>query len=924
MTLDDWSPAARSCWGKTDPGSGQSLPLVQHLEDAAGVMAELWRLQPDNVRRLFADALGGEQSALSFVCFAAGTHDVGKAASHFAFKAYLVGMPSLADDMVGRGLSMPTVIAHPHPHGVIGQAHILDWSQRRHGAKWLKAQRLAGIAGGHHGRNPTPQDLRDAQVVLSSEADAWRDVRDEILDRMSARTGADAYLPAWFATDIPVTVQVLTTALVIMADWIASDERLFPYTDHGATRQRVDRALRHLSLPRAWHLEPPPDDVSAQFGGRFPDLAGASPNAMQAAVVAAAREMREPGLLVIEAPMGMGKTEAAMLAAEILSWRFGMGGVFIGLPTMATSNPMFTRIHKWLGEVASAGPTSITLAHSKAGLNDDYQGLMPWARARSVFDDEGSDNQQTALKEAAVLVHSWFLGRKRGILAQHVVGTIDQSLFAALKAKHVVLRHLGLASKVVIIDEVHAADDYMRVYLKRVLEWLGAYGTPVVLMSATLPPAQRQDLVNAYLEGRGRAQVDLAASPDAYPLVTVAAESVRQVPVPVEAVPTQVDIVLHDDDVNSLVETVRGLVTGGGCVGVIRNTVARAQEAFAALEAALDCEVVLLHSRFLAPHRAARERDLVERLGRDGKRRPEKLVVVGTQVLEQSLDIDFDALVSDLAPVDLVLQRIGRLHRHDRVRPAGLEKATCYLTGVEDWSAAPPSFPSGSCHVYGQDALLRASAVFRDQRVIRLPEAIPALVARAYLPRADVPDAWAAAAREAHMAREKKRQWRQDGASAFLLADPIRTSNLNALIEGSAGDPDDTRGYRQVRDSEDSLEVIMVVKTADGLRLPEDVGEFSGSHLTQLAAPDTEVARAAAACTITLPLTLSGKWIIDRIISELEKSVDLSAWQTSPWLKGQLVLALDESGTGRIAGYDVRYDQRQGLIAEPTSQGAAQ
>lgn len=185
------------------------------------------------------------------------------------------------------------------------------------------------------------------------------------------------------------------------------------------------------------------------------------------------------------------------MCAEVLARRSGLGGVFFGLPTMATSNPMFSRVREWLNAVPAKNRSSITLAHSKAALNEEYQQLMPWNAAMPVYDDAA-----TTQHEASAVVHEWFLGRKRAILANHVVGTIDQALFTGLKAKHVVLRHLGLASKVVIIDEVHAADVYMREYLKVVLEWLGAYRTPVILMSATLPPAQRHQLALAYAKGR--------------------------------------------------------------------------------------------------------------------------------------------------------------------------------------------------------------------------------------------------------------------------------------------------------------------------------------------------------------------------------------------------------------------------------------
>lgn len=924
-----WSLAARSCWGKTSQDTAQWLPLVQHLEDAAGVAAALWENLPANVRRLFCQVLSSDDATKAFIQFAAGTHDVGKAAQHFAFKAYAVGRGELADAMVRQGLAMPTWIHRPVPHGALGQAHLQSWLIRRYQAEPRKALRLSGIIGGHHGRNPAGPDIEDANQALADESAEWHAVRDEILDGMAERTDAQRYLRDWLRVDIPVTVQVLTTGLVIMADWIASDEHLFPYGKLLPTRDRVSNALKKLQLPTTWQPTVLPANAEILFSTRFPHLRPAQPNAMQHAVVQAALSTDEPGLIVLEAPMGMGKTEAALMAAEVLAYRFGLGGVFVGLPTMATSNPMFGRIRSWLDRVPSDAKSSITLAHSKAALNDEYAGLMPWAQAKSIFDDEVSSEGEhpsyaTAkqLNEASAVVHSWFMGRKRGILANHVIGTIDQSLFAALKAKHVVLRHVGLASKVVIIDEVHAADDYMRTYLKRVLQWLGAYRTPVILMSATLPPAQRAELVAAYRDGSGANAQEITAPRNAYPLVITAGAETTAVAVPQTGPSTQIHVELLPDDDQGLVRTVTDLLIDGGCLGIIRNTVSRAQETYRLLKSTLDCEIVLMHSRFLAPHRAARERELVELLGRTESNRPKKLVVVGTQVLEQSLDIDFDALITDLAPVDLVLQRIGRLHRHPRTRPTRLKAPRCYLAGVDDWSVAPPSFPPGSTFVYGEDTLLRAAAVFLDHREIDLPGAIPALVERAYTTRPTVPPEWAPKAVLAYKTAYKDRQIRMKAAEAFLLADPSTTSNLTALIEGNANDPEDPRGYQQVRDSEDSLEVIVVIRSGNQVRLPDGIGSFSGRELPIIGPPDHEVARATASCTVALPRTLSGPWTVDRVILELERGLDVSSWQTSPWLKGQLVLALDESGTGRLAGRPIRYDPDMGLMVEtPEKEG---
>lgn len=925
--LNTWSAPAQSCWGKTNE-SGDWLPVVQHLEDAAGVMAEVWRLQPQSIRSLLADGLGGEQAAQAFLCFMAGIHDVGKISADFAFKARLprtngTSTGYLCDQMERQGF----VIGKPDrpiPHGVLGQTHVTSWLLSRYpGAPRARrcARNIASIVGGHHGTNPTFADVEKVELSLAREDHLWKATRDEVLDTVASHTGADESLPAWMSSPIPIQAQVLSEALVIMADWIASSERLFPYDSTESTPDRVRRAVTQLRLPHSWQPLPGPDDTTDVFQRSFPSIRRGEPNAMQIAAIKAANAMTEPGLLIIEAPMGLGKTEAALMCAEVLARRSGLGGVFFGLPTMATSNPMFSRVREWLNAVPAKNRSSITLAHSKAALNEEYQQLMPWNAAMAVYDDAA-----TTQHEASAVVHEWFLGRKRAILANHVVGTIDQALFTGLKAKHVVLRHLGLASKVVIIDEVHAADVYMREYLKVVLEWLGAYRTPVILMSATLPPAQRHQLALAYAKGRhGRgAQVTLTTT-DEYPIVTTVSDGVAQQGTSTSAPGRQVVVRAMGDSPDELIHLIEDRMSDGGCVGIIRDTVTRAQDTFDALDSRLDCEVVLVHSRFLAPQRARREADLVRRLGRSSESRPDRLVVVGTQVLEQSLDVDFDLLISDIAPMDLLLQRIGRLHRHDRQRPLPLREATCLVTGVDAWLEDCPQFSRGIELVYEPDSLLRTAAILDGLSggIVNVPQDIPRLVRIAYEETFTWPDAWASRGEDAALAAHSRHEVATSRAKTFRLADPyVASSLMKGLTDVSTVDPENSSGHASVRDSEDSIEVIVVQEsTGGGYRLPDDIGKFSGAELPLFGAPEGALARAVASCTVTLPRSLSNPWDIDQTITELENApIDLSSWQSSPWLRGQLVLVLDADGHSTLLRRAIHYDSNRGLMVEPRSE----
>lgn len=926
-----WSPQARSVWAKTDADNQTWLPLVQHLLDAAAVAGELFDELPKTIMKAITDNFpSGEAEARCFMTFVAAAHDSGKACEDFAFKAQLThpGMGWLCDAMRREGFPIRSVITHPMPHGQLGAAHVKDWLKRTYAAGLRRPRgvdAIASVIGGHHGVNPTSADTQLAMRRLDAEATRhdgdgaiWGTTRDEILAEVARVTGADRYLGEWVTKRFNDSTLVLVQALTIEADWIASSEDLFPYDFNTPTSSRIRRAMKRFDLPRAWRPLECDDDIDTLFSARFPSLRGFTPRPVQRAVLGAVQDVHEAPLIFIEADMGNGKTEAADLGGEVLARRFGCGGTFFGLPTMATSNPMFVRQKNWLEQVpCETGESTITLAHSKAALNDTYAQLMPWARGiRSVEqDDEG--------KQADVAVHSWFLGRKRSILANHVIGTIDQALFVVLKAKHVVLRHLGLAGKVVIIDEVHAADTYMRVYLARLLEWLGAYRTPVILMSATLPPTQREELIRAYLRGRGIKQIDIEQPPTTtYPLVTVVESGPpRFITVDRDGDLRRVAVQRMDDDDTTLVAKLDEVLTGGGCVGVIRNTVKRAQHTYEILRRIYGDEVVLVHSQFLAPHRAAREEQLVRELGRSTGCRPRRRIVVGTQVLEQSLDIDFDLLITDLAPVDLVLQRIGRLHRHERTRPEPLREPVCLVTGVDDWATTPPSFDGGSEYIYGRAALLRATiALFEDGDVsIVLPTDIPVLVEKAYREGLQAPSSWGAALSEADQVQRRKDERAQSRAEDYLLRSPGENSKLDGLIEAAASDPaaNEARGRAAVRDTEDSLEVIGLVLGEDGqARLPEGTGENAGRVIPSIITEtDEQLAKDAARCTVNLPRVFSGPWVVDKVIEELEDSpVDISGWQRSHWLGGQLVLFLDVDGNAELNGRRLHYDQAQGLI----------
>ncbi|MFB6888346.1 CRISPR-associated helicase Cas3' [Kitasatospora sp. NPDC056327] len=932
------------------------------MADSAAVAGMLWdHWLPDQVRRLVAEAMPlGEEDGRRLVVWLARSHDIGKATPAFAHQ-----VDALADRMRATGLAIgPSHLLNAErktaPHGPAGQLLLQRWLEERHSWQRGVAGQFAVVVGGHHGTPPDhPQinALRDRPELLNGAGpaeQAWRDVQDELLEHCTHHAGVTDRLAHWQRVKIPQTVQVLVSAVVIVADWIASNRDLFPYLpsdpadESRGDAERAGTAWQRLGLPGPWRPAQPPSDPVELFKTRFELPVGAKLRPVQAAAVRIAQTMPEPGLVIVEAPMGEGKTEAALAAAEVLAARTGAGGVFFAMPTMATSNAMFPRFLDWLDRLPTPDGQrlSVLLAHSKSALNKDLDRLRAGSRTDGaplghdptprgpvsveVDGDHALPRPGAAVRAspAELVAHHWLNGRKKSMLASFVVGTIDQLLFAGLKSRHLALRHLAVAGKVVVIDEAHAYDAYMNCYLDRVLEWLGAYRVPVVVLSATLPAARRAELAAAYAGASTEStEYTALAAADGYPLITAAAPGRS----PVQEQPaasgrgTHVAVERLADDLDVLADRLAAELTDGGCVLVIRNTVARVLRTAAALRERFGAEAVTVaHARFVDPDRAVKDADLLARFGAPKsarESRPATHIVVASQVAEQSLDVDFDLLVTDLAPVDLLLQRLGRLHRHQRDnRPARLRSARCLVTGV-DWCSPVPVPVPGSRRVYGLYALLRSAAVLQphlDGGVLCLPEHISPLVQHAYGDQPAGPEHWAGAMDEARQREQKQRAEKESRAAVFRIATTARPGRpLTGWLAAGVGDADDTRaGRAQVRDSQESIEVIAVQQSPDGsLRtFPWLEDGRGGLALPQDAVPSTRAARAAAASALRLPPELSNPGTVDRVIAELERFCP-PAWQSrsSPWLAGELILPFPIDGRTRLAGFDLCYSRSDGL-----------
>ena len=940
------------------------LPLTVHLQDTmqiCGLLYEHWL--SDGIKEflektIISNAEDKEASLKNLCMFLGAVHDIGKATPIFQVKAAHPNDADLdtlvLDNLKQAGFTKLDEYIAKHlkdvRHNISGQ-YILT----RQGVNLC----VANIIGAHHG---TPVSYQDAKDIYdgytssfyqddndkSSIATLWQTIHTVLVN--NALTNCE-YERVSELPYISQPAQVILSGLLIMADWIASNEKYFPLISLDTYKvhpTRVEIGFKKWYNERTHTWQPKsytPDIYQSRFGSA---VIGHErkfiPNDIQEKVAFLVNEIDNPGIMILEAPMGKGKTEVALVAVEELAKKTHRTAMFFGLPTQATSNSMFERIAEWLQHFD--GKQSIRLIHGKAQLNEQFANLP---KSRGIYENNYNDNDNhssanTGFNEndkTKISVNDWFAGRKLSILDDFTVGTVDQILLMALKQKHLMLRHLGFSNKVVVIDEVHAYDAYMSVYLYQALRWLGVYGVPVIILSATLPRNKRKQLVENYMNGAGKFKT--AAKPsnfdtnEAYPLLTYT-----------DVTYTDGQVIKQFSDFNTeqgvnyeiqcksqsesgseaIVDLVKKLTPDGGVVGVIVNTVRRSQEfAQCCMEAFGEDDVALLHSSFIATDRYNKEKALIETIGKGGKR-PHFKIIIGTQVIEQSLDIDFDVLITDLAPMDLLLQRMGRLHRHRSTkRPINLNTPKVYILHCSDYD-----FDKGSAYIYSPFILFRTEYFLKQhlqtKSTINLPNDISPLVQSVYsdtelnlLEKAEKLREHYCKYKDHNKTIEKNKENKAKIYRLDIPAKKISTEKtLGEWITNSDKEAEisDAHAYAEVRDAVDTVEVIALKTCEGGYEFFDKPGVLDPS--------DNKTAMEMAKHTIKLPQAIlygvtsqydtdSHMAGIDVVIQKLEDYYreNLAVWDNQLWLKGSLGIIFDKNNEFKLLGKTLKYDTRYGL-----------
>lgn len=846
--------------------------VPQHLFDTANVMKYLCDTDTGWVTPSFVEATGIDSSIFTSICvFIAATHDIAKITPVFQSRI-AVSLPGLRERLHSQGFDMSdNYNGKPFYHAFVSGSILHEY--------YNVEETICEIIAAHHGipRGDGKEfrwnyPFKHHKENVLGKNNEYKVLWDEIVRTAESISGITcASLPA-----VTYAAQMLISGLLVTADWISSNECFFPLSKCWDVSTLDDKArgvrgYKASNIRRGWF-----SDIRSYENENFISRFGFMPNSLQNCSGYAAESGAK--LLIVEGPMGTGKTEAALMSAEIMAGVSDSGGFYIGLPTQATSNGLFPRILSWASKVSSGLSVSVNLAHGGALFNDEFRALKV-----NTSDDNIGD----------LSVNEWMSGRHRKLMSDFVDGTIDQALAMCLDRKYVMLLHEQLAGKVVVLDEVHSYDAYTNAYLETTLAYLGYYSCPVVLLSATLTNQKKLDFIKAYTQGK----VNMLQENNLYPCVSWwDGEELHEDKVSFDGM-KRMDIDIQWLKLQQLPETIKTLISTGGCVGIIRNTVKEAIRTYSMLKTFLpDYNVILIHSRFLMDDRSKLENEIIRLTGRKStSSERDRLIVVGTQVLEQSLDLDFDVLFTDPCPMDLLFQRLGREQRHDRIRPKNLENAMAYLLLEGDRMIGTNGRPYSS-YLINRTCELISSVNGK----LSLPDDIKEMVERTY----DISMTENSLAKKEYLNQLQKLK---NGSMQMRIPEPWNAKTIRGLASKQFGNSyhGDNDGVRQ---GDDSISAVML-KLKDGMIM--DIAE---SALCKVGCvPDEETSEIFLRQVIRIP-----RYMIAQ--EELNKMKAQTGFEDDSIWSYKEILLLNEHCSYEHTAHGLKiqyiYDSEMGLMEE--------
>lgn len=748
-----------SFWGKLERDEKGAVrdwhPLVDHCLDVSMVFRALVELP--GIRRALEAAAGQPLSSaqLDRLGVFALLHDIGKCNHGFQAKSNVQ-----TREVAGHVREVAPLLLCEQLGADAAEALAFDtlctWFMDSDQASCPTAARFLIAAVSHHGE---PQKI-DSWEAWGQSATGWPSAklwrpqagRDPIAGVHALVSLARDTFPEAFATQVPplperVALEHRFSGLVMLADWLGSDTRFFPFRKT-ADEDRLAFArtqARHALAVSGLDCEPARIALVTHVPG-FVGLFGREPYPLQSRLAQEQAIDADSRLLIAESDTGSGKTEAALAWFLRLYAAGKVDGLYFALPTRVAARELCGRVEgmlKRLMELSGAAPAPCLLAVPGYARATDATDGLPDPTGILWSEEDDAERRE----------HFWAAEHPKRFLAAPVaVGTVDQALLSAIKTRHAHLRSVCLDRHLLVVDEVHASDPYMHQLLRSLLDGHRARGGWALLLSATLGEAARALFT-------GQPTRPLAAAVELfYPALTDGRGIPQRVPSPVgrgKAVEVQFRDAL--DDIETVLGWIAEALAASARVLVVCNIVQRAIDLQRAVEAdariprtalfALDGVICPHHGRFAAADRERLDAAVSARFGKDSA--PGPALLIGTQTLEQSLDLDADLLITDHAPMDVLLQRIGRLHRHPRKRPEAYAAARCFVlsapsTEFADWiqvrsKSAPGEArgPAGFGTVYADlRTLVQTRVVLEAQPHIELPRDNRHLVESALHPEA--------------------------------------------------------------------------------------------------------------------------------------------------------------------------------------------
>ncbi|MFA7118501.1 MAG: CRISPR-associated helicase Cas3' [Sphaerochaetaceae bacterium] len=601
----------------------------------------------------------------NWIEFVASIHDVGKISYTFQGKIL-----NKCGDHTTLGEVSPKLDEMINYHYTTGEAALYELNSE-----------VAKIVGAHHGRVPKVNQLRSPSASCYGGAE-WQGERIHFVEEMERELGVDLSLVHFFNHQF-------ITGLLIFSDWLASGEMadVHPLTIQDCMKE-AGEALEKIHYRLAF----------PKVDKQFEEIFGVSPRRIQQQFYC---EIKAGGVYILEAPMGIGKTEAAFFAVYKLLKEHKITGMYFGLPSTVTSNQIEIRALNFFNTIIPG--SSVQLIHGLAWLQTDFN----------------SDSD----------MNLWYSTCRRALLAPFGVGTIDQALMSVIRVHYNSLRTFSLAGKVVILDEVHSYDTYTSTLLDELIKMLQQLGSTVIILSATLTLKQKAEMLGVNCSELGKGIYPALTKKEGDFLEVIPLESMESSSVSVEILPWDNDAI--DQAIDAAIS--------GQQVLWIENVVAEAQDAYSIFTSRLagtNIEIGLLHSCFTPNDRNRIEQKWIAQYGKDGGKQRKNCgrILVGTQVLEQSLDLDADLLFSRLCPMDMLLQRTGRLYRHrciDPFRPSFAQRRLVVMDAFDSEKK-----PVGKTQfVYSPYVLVRTKELLNNLTQITIPQDMTCLLENVYKDR---------------------------------------------------------------------------------------------------------------------------------------------------------------------------------------------